>query len=137
FWVSHHRMFTHLQRYDRGLIWLNILLLLFVALVPFSAAIMDVRHMDSQTAVFYSANLIAIGLLRCTMWYYATRKHRLIGAELGKAFIRTELWRALIPPLGFLIMIPVAIVNPQLAGFSWTAIFLLSLFLSGRKSSGS
>jgi uncharacterized membrane protein len=39
FWETHHRMFTLLQRYDRGLIWLNVLFLMFLGLLPFSTSV--------------------------------------------------------------------------------------------------
>jgi uncharacterized membrane protein len=33
FWMSHHRMFEYLHTYDRGLIWINLILLLPIAIL--------------------------------------------------------------------------------------------------------
>jgi uncharacterized membrane protein len=35
YWVFYHRIFANVKRYDRSLIWLNILFLFFVVLIPF------------------------------------------------------------------------------------------------------
>ena len=35
FWVIHHSIFRSIRRYDRTLLWLNFLFLMFVAFVPF------------------------------------------------------------------------------------------------------
>ena len=40
FWVSHHQHFHALQHADRGVLWLNNLLLLFLAFVPFPTAVL-------------------------------------------------------------------------------------------------
>ena len=40
FWIAHHRMFDRLQRYDTGLLWLNLLSLLTVSFMPFPTAVL-------------------------------------------------------------------------------------------------
>jgi uncharacterized membrane protein len=35
YWMGHHRVFRFIQRYDGVLIWCNLVLLMFITLVPF------------------------------------------------------------------------------------------------------
>ena len=34
-WMAHHRTFRYIERYDRTLVWLNLFLLLEIAVMPF------------------------------------------------------------------------------------------------------
>lgn len=40
YWVGHHSQFQHIRRADQTLLWLNILFLMCVSLVPFSAGML-------------------------------------------------------------------------------------------------
>src|ERR1700737_1299223 len=40
YWVGHHVQLSFIRRADRPLLWINILFLLWVALVPFSTALL-------------------------------------------------------------------------------------------------
>ncbi len=39
YWIAHHGTFRYIANYDRGLLWLNLLLLLSISFVPFPAAL--------------------------------------------------------------------------------------------------
>jgi len=41
FWLAHHRKFRYIRRYDRGLLSLNLLLLMSVAFIPFPTAVLS------------------------------------------------------------------------------------------------
>jgi uncharacterized membrane protein len=45
-WVNHHGVFDHLKRADRGVLYLNLLLLMTVVFIPFSTALMA-EHLKS------------------------------------------------------------------------------------------
>ena len=40
-WISHHRKFRVIERFDSGLIWINFAFLLFVALTPLPTSILS------------------------------------------------------------------------------------------------
>ena len=136
FWEAHHRMFRYFQTYDRRFLWLNNFFLMFIAFLPFPTSIIG-KGLDSQGAVFYIANIAAIGLLRFAMWHYATRKSRLVASEFPVTKVREEMWRALATPVGFLLTIPVAIINARFVGWCWLLIWCVTLYLSARKWRGS
>ncbi|HIH26897.1 MAG TPA: DUF1211 domain-containing protein, partial [Methanoregulaceae archaeon] len=39
YWLSHHRILRSIRYVDNGLIWINIFLLFFIVLIPFSTSI--------------------------------------------------------------------------------------------------
>ena len=95
-WVNHHSMFRQIVRADRTLLFLNLLLLLWTALLPFPTALIS-RYLgeggrDASVAeAAYSANLTLAAVAFSLIWLHAVRGGRLIGAPLG----RQEEWRSI------------------------------------------
>jgi uncharacterized membrane protein len=125
YWIEHHRMFRYIRRYDDGLIWLNLLLLMLIAVVPFATNLLD-THSGQQIAVFIYAALIAvIGLLTTGMWWYATYRHRLIDKDLCPLVIRRGIVVRLVAPAVLIVSIGLAIFSVPAAMYSWFAIIPL------------
>src|SRR5919199_4021121 len=59
FWISHHSIFSTIRGYDRVLIWLNSLFLMFVAFLPFPTALLS-EYGDQQLVVVIYAGSVAI-----------------------------------------------------------------------------
>ncbi len=62
YWVSHLRIFKFLKTLSERLVWLNIMLLFFVILLPFSTALYVGDFYGTATFVFYCLNLVLLGL---------------------------------------------------------------------------
>ena len=62
FWNIHHSIFSTIRGYDRGLIWLNSIFLMFVAVVPFPTALISEYGSHQLPMVIYAATL-ALGRL--------------------------------------------------------------------------
>jgi len=131
YWVEHHRMFKYVRRYDGGLVWLNLLFLALIVLVPFPTDLVDrFGDRDSLVVVIYAVCLALTGLALVVIWRYVTHRHRLVDADLDPALIKMVSWTRLVAPAVFLLSVPIALLNPVAAMYSWTAIFPLS-FLPG------
>ena len=62
FWVSHSIQFRYVRRANRNLFWINILVLMLVACIPFSIHLLS-EHIEQQFAVaFYGTHLMLIWL---------------------------------------------------------------------------
>src|SRR5215470_7223646 len=61
FWVTHHLAFRLIGRYDAGLVWLNLLLLMLVAFLPFPTAVLGENNGSPAAAVLYAAAVILAG----------------------------------------------------------------------------
>jgi uncharacterized membrane protein len=95
YWTLHHYMFHFIKRSDGVLMWLNILFLIFAALVPFSAKVLSVNEALFATpesemnsaSIFFTVTTIASIMTLFTMWQYATRGHRLVNPDLEKSIV--------------------------------------------------
>ena len=96
-WVNHHSMFRLIDRADRGLIFLNLGLLFWAALLPFPTELFAEYLRDESTdaqvaAAVYNANRAAAALIFSLMWWHVLRKH-LIAHNLNRAQQRRSvLW---------------------------------------------
>lgn len=76
YWMGHRRLLNGVVRTDVRLTWLNLLMLLLVCIVPFTAALLS-RYGNLATAVIlYATNLALLGLLslalRLQSWLLVT-----------------------------------------------------------------
>ncbi len=63
YWTIHHRVFGYVTNFDGAIIWLNLLVLFFVALLPFTTALTSEYGYISESFVFYWMNVGCIGLV--------------------------------------------------------------------------
>lgn len=127
YWSAHHRQFNLIKRYDRLLLWLNLTLLAFIGLVPFATSLIS-EHGNTTGTVFYAAVMAIVGLIAAGMWIYAAWHGRLLDHAIEPARWRRLLVRVLIAPAVFLLSIPLAFIDNDLAKYSW-AIISIVLFI--------
>jgi len=75
-WVNHHNVFRHLERCDRRLLFLNVFMLLTVALIPYPTALIShyARTPNATpAAVFYGAVMVVMALCFNAIWHYSVR----------------------------------------------------------------
>lgn len=73
FWIVHHEHFHFLHSVDKIVLWLNLLILIFVVLVPFSTNLTgDYSHVQIANLVFHF-NMLILGLLFFIQWQYVIR----------------------------------------------------------------
>ncbi|MGZ4689323.1 MAG: TMEM175 family protein [Acidimicrobiia bacterium] len=121
YWMAHHRTFRSLARVNRTLLWINLLLLGFVALLPFPTEIMGKYGNTTLGTVIYASSLVAVGSISVLLWWYIN--HAGLNAPISPAFVRLGTFRAAIPPAVFAVSIPIAFINPTLAKYTWIAIW--------------
>ena len=86
FWLIHHFLFDVIEYYDPRLAWLNILYLLFVALVPFTTSLLGEHLLQKTPAIIYGIQLLIIFFMGFVIWIYATRR-KLYDSEIDPALI--------------------------------------------------
>jgi uncharacterized membrane protein len=81
-WVNHHIMFDHIRRVDRVVLFLNTMLLMDIAFLPFTAAVLaDAFHNGYGQSVAVVVNGIAFevaAVLFNIIWWHARRDRRLL-----------------------------------------------------------
>ena len=123
FWTAHHSIFRSIKSYDRGLIWLNSLFLMFTAFLPFPTALLG-EYGDQQLVVaIYAGSFAITRLLLTAVWWYATSSHRLVDDGLDLDTIRAFRVRGLAIPVVLLISIVVSFFSVEAAVYSWLLLF--------------
>jgi uncharacterized membrane protein len=123
FWLAHHGLFRYIKGLDRPLIRLNLLFLGTVAFMPYPTALLSAAGDQVPATVFYAASMAAVGLAEAAVWPYAIRIRELALPGVSPAVRRWLLLRILRAPMVFLLSIPVALVQPNLAKWPWLLIF--------------
>ena len=123
-WMSHHRFFSVLDRFDGRLMALNLLYLAFVALVPYTSELLGDYGEQAPAVILYAVGLAGVSLAFAAQIVYAYRaglvKPEVRGAERRFAVPASFLVSAI-----FLASIPVALLSPDAAILMWLGIFLV------------
>jgi uncharacterized membrane protein len=84
FWYAHQIQFKSMKRVDPTLIWLNIFMMMFIALVPFSTGLAG-DYGDAQiSALVMEVNILILGIMFYVHWSYATSHPQLLHKPLDK-----------------------------------------------------
>jgi uncharacterized membrane protein len=128
FWALHHSVFRYIRRSDEILLWLNILFLMFVALVPFSTAVLGQRISSRIAVVLYGGNMLVVSLSLSGIWWYATWRHRLVSRDISPGLVRYRRIAFLVVSSGFALGSGLAFAWPPLALglFSLMALFYIA-----------
>jgi uncharacterized membrane protein len=118
-WNAHHRNFGLIRSSDSTLRWLNLLFLLWIALLPFFTKILDQYNNLQIAVVLYAVDQAAAGFFMTLSWWYASRNHRLVDRNLKNSTIRFALLIDAIAPFFFIISIGISFIGPTIATYSW------------------
>jgi uncharacterized membrane protein len=127
-WVNHHQIFGRITTVDRPLLFLNLLLLLTVAFLPFPTALLGeyIRDGDNAriAAAVYGANMTLIGLSFIAVWTYLARVPALLEDGYSAEEARHARRGAAIGPVIYALSIPLAFVSPIACLILYAAVAL-------------
>ena len=126
FWVSHRQAFRLIARDNATLVWLNLLLLMFVAFLPFPTAVLGEHEGSPAAAILYGASVCLAGAASAAYWWYASGRGRLLRPDVGRARVRALRARGLSGPVFFGLTLPVAVFAPYAAEAVWFLVFPLT-----------
>ena len=131
-WLAHHRIFRYVRRADEVLMSLNVLFLMAIAALPFPSAVMGLYGSERSAVVLYAAFMIVAGSLLGALLLVA--RHRgLLAPGTSHEGVAAGLWNSASMVAVFTLSIPVALVAPTVAPFTWL-VFLPLRLVSGRVS---
>jgi transmembrane protein TMEM174 (potassium channel) len=111
YWVAHHNTFHYIQRSDRNLLWLNILLLLCIVFLPFPTALLGQYPEQQVPVIIYAGTLVITGLVLQALWWYATSRYRLVDRNIGPRLVQRATRRNLTAPLVYLLAIGISMFS--------------------------
>ena len=91
-WMNHHHTVSLIARTDRTMLFINNLLLLTVAFLPFPTKLVGdyLRGGDGEqaAALAYAGTLVVMAILHQVWWQYARRDRRLIAEDAADSALR-------------------------------------------------
>jgi uncharacterized membrane protein len=115
-WVNHHALFGLLAKVDRTLVFLNLLLLMVVAALPWPTALLA-EHLrntgDAKVAgVIYSGVMVIHALLYGCIWSYVVHRGRLLRPTVDAEAARSTRVRFNLGSLGYPVTVVLALFAP-------------------------
>jgi uncharacterized membrane protein len=131
-WVNHHAMFALVRRVDRPLLFLNLLLLMVIAVIPFPTAVVGQWITDPEDAPVAAALMgivfLVMGLAFGAIWLYAVGHHELALEGIQPALARSAIPRFTIGNLVYLVGIGLAFVSPLLSLLLYALVAVYYVF---------
>jgi uncharacterized membrane protein len=131
FWIGHHSLFHFVRNVNRGLLWFNLLFLLFITLLPFSTNLLSAHTHLQIPVVVYGINLLLLSWISLLQISYLARHPELSHHQLTPSWITNVRRRALIPAVMVVASIAISFYKPSLA-LSAYWLLLVFHFLPGR-----
>jgi TMEM175 potassium channel family protein len=91
-WANHHVMFDHIRHADRLVLFLNTVLLMNIAFLPFAAAVLANSFRRGQgeriAVLLHGITFELAAALFNAIWWHARHNHRLLASTIDPAGIR-------------------------------------------------
>jgi uncharacterized membrane protein len=134
-------LFALIARVDRPILFLNLLLLMIVALLPFPTALLGQGVLDEQQAAVAAAFLggvfVLVGLAFGGLWLYAVVHHDLTGPGFDRASAPASIPRFTAGNLVYLLGIGLAFLSPLISLLLYGLVAIYYVFPSLPRSRGS
>ncbi|TVT56129.1 DUF1211 domain-containing protein [Amycolatopsis rhizosphaerae] len=118
-WANHHTLFSFIARVDRLLMFLNLILLLVLAALPWPTALMaeylnEGGEASHVAAVVYSGFMVAQALAFQAFWWHATRTGRLLHEHYDHELVKRTRSRFALGSLAYPVTVGLAFVSAPL-----------------------
>lgn len=130
FWMAHHRKFRLIKRYDNRLMMFNLFFLMAIAFIPFPSSLIS-KYPGETATIFYALNMVVGELLLALTWWYASQNNRLTDLDLKQR--RRQFVNPIATSSIFILSIGIAMIDPDLAKFSWFLILPVTLYANREK----
>ena len=132
YWIAHHRLFSLIERYDRRLLWLNLLSLFFIVLMPFTTSLIGVHGGSDVSVIVYALSVAAAGFANTAMAAYALGGRRLCSATVDDRVARFQIWRGLVIALTFVVSLALLPLGPTPVELSWLSLAVIQRIVRHR-----
>jgi uncharacterized membrane protein len=123
-WNVHHRTFRYIARFNGALVWLNMSLLLQIAVMPFVLSVY-VAYSDTQTAVaLFAAIQVTLGITNTLIWDYC-RRAKLLKPDVPENVAHFFSRRGWMTAAVFAISIGVTYLSISAAEACWVVVFFV------------
>lgn len=127
FWMHHHQLFNSVESTDRKLLWHNLVLLLFLSLIPATAAFLGNSPRLPIAVALYGAVLLLSSLSALLMYRYAAFGSDLMDKRIQATDRKRTLRKYWIAPLLYALAIALAWRWPLVSVAIYVAIVIAFL----------
>jgi uncharacterized membrane protein len=122
YWNNHHHLVHMVRTMNGRLMWLNLLLLFWLSLIPFTTAWMGESHFAAAPTALY-----AIILLLAALTYWLLQRAIMNQHSSGSAFVVAmgKDWKGKLSPLLYLIAALTAYISSWISGFFFVLVAVI------------
>lgn len=131
-WDGHQRTLRQIKRADSTLTWLNLVMLLFVTILPATSALLGEYPDAAISAVCISLNGCLLNLMQWLIWRHATRQHQLVSVDLSLVIIKRINTLIAFTTITFGLAAVMALINVPLAYVMWIVALAGSYLYAAR-----
>ncbi|MER6126096.1 TMEM175 family protein [Streptomyces sp. NPDC001795] len=117
-WINHHQLLSYVARVDRTLMFLNLLVLMVVAVVPWPTAMLAEYLQEDEAshvaAAVYSLVMVAMALAFHALWWHLTRTGHLFDPRVDVPAARATRVRFALGSLAYPMTVGLAFVSAPL-----------------------
>ena len=116
FWINHHFLFHSFTRaVNRQLNLLNMVYLLFLAFVPFSAHLLGTFYTHQAAVVVYGLNILAVVMTSTAMMVYIRARPELRNEDLSRRTVKQSWFRVWLSILLYVCGLLVSFISTPLS----------------------
>jgi len=130
-WVNHHHMFKLIARTNHPFLMINVVFLMAIAFLPWPTTLVAdyIRDPDGRrvAAVVYGLTMVAVAVMFCVVWFYASWRGRLLNGELDREALNRTYRSYLLGPVVYGSAVVIALFAPlvSLAIYAALAVYWL------------
>lgn len=136
FWIIHHRIFAVIRYTDSMLVLINISIIFFTCLVPFSTSLNMDSDIGSGKMILFQVIMLILALLFLMQWIWVKRHPEYLNRTLSDSYIRIQTFASALFPIFAFIALLMAFVVPDWSSFAYLGIFFGMRFIHMREKTG-
>lgn len=122
YWNNHHHLLHMVRTMNGPLMWLNLLLLFWLSLIPFTTAWMGESHFAATPTALYGFILLLAALSYWLLQRAIVNQH---SSDSSFFLAMGKDWKAKVSPILYLTAALTAYVSPWIAGFFFVLVALI------------
>ncbi len=112
FWIEHHRQFHYLRIVDPTILSLNVAILIFIILIPFTTDVAGNYDRVEIAVILFHTNILIIGTLFAAHWRYLSRSSHLCDTEFDPVSQKKRFWFLATIPTVAILGIGISVFSP-------------------------
>ena len=133
-WVNHHTIFGHLKKVNRTVLFLNLMVLMVVAVIPWTTAVLAEHWGDPESAriaaILYSALTVVYAVAFMIFWWYITHVGRLFHDRVNREGARATRLRFGLGSIAYPVTLLISFFS---APFALAAHFVIALYYAANQ----